>query len=147
MIVQFVESNEPLFWESGSGHNSSWRSSNILWSSRISKVTYLTSTHALLCWRGLRKKVPSMSGYRSNTSMGTLQSTQGTLEMCWLASVDRMKQRVSSFPWLPSSSICNRKTGLLRRRTTCPGGKWRYWSTSPLKFLDQILYDEVNVDW
>lgn len=30
MIVQFVESNNPLFWESGSGHSSSWRSFNSL---------------------------------------------------------------------------------------------------------------------
>lgn len=65
----------------------------------------LTSRQDLLCCLGLRKNVPSTSGYRSKTSMGESQRTQATRDMCMAARVDRMKQRVSSLPWLPSSSI------------------------------------------
>jgi hypothetical protein len=72
--------------------------------------SWLTSIQHLLCWRGLRKKVPSNRGYRSNTNIGDSQSTQATRDVCSAANVDSMKQRVSSLPWLPSSSICKTQT-------------------------------------
>lgn len=69
----------------------------------------LTSKQLLLCCLGLRKNVPSTNGYLSKTSMGVSQSTQATRDICIPANVDKMKHRVSSLPWLPSSSICNKK--------------------------------------
>lgn len=59
----------------------------------------------LACWIGVRKKVPSNSGYRSKTRSGWWQRTHAVLDVLWAASVDRMKQRVSSLPCRPSSSI------------------------------------------
>lgn len=74
---------------------------------------WITSTALLVCCRGLRKKVPSTSGYRSNTWRVSLQSAQDTFGLCWPARVERMKSRVSSLPWLPSSSIWNKEISLL----------------------------------
>lgn len=62
----------------------------------------------LACCRGLRKNVPSTSGYLSKTSICSSHRIHWTLDLPCEASVDRIKQRVSSLPWFPSSSICNK---------------------------------------
>lgn len=66
----------------------------------------LTSMHSLECWMGLRKKVPSTNGYRSYTNMTSLHRMQFMWVFLWAASDDKTNIRVSSFPCLPSSSIC-----------------------------------------
>ena len=77
-------------------------------SSMLKLKFQITSAQAVECCLGDRKNVPSTNGYLSKTSIGARQRTQDTLDHCNAASVDRMKHLVSSLPWLPSSSICNK---------------------------------------
>lgn len=73
---------------------------------------WLTSIQLFACCLGLRKKVPSTRGYLSKTSICSSHKMHWTRDRPSEASVDKMKQRVSSLPWLPSSSICNRKRNI-----------------------------------
>lgn len=66
-----------------------------------------TSMHSLECWMGLRKKVPSTSGYRSYTNIISLHKMHVMWVFLWAASEDRTNILVSSLPCFPSSSICN----------------------------------------
>lgn len=50
-----------------------------------------------------------MRGYLSYTFMGVLHKTHSTLDWWWAVKFDRTNDLISSFPWLPSSSICNKK--------------------------------------
>lgn len=68
----------------------------------------ITSMQDFECCIGLRKNVPSTNGYLSKTSICSSHKMHCTLERPCDANVDKMKQRVSSLPWLPSSSICNK---------------------------------------
>lgn len=101
----------------------------------------LTSMQLFACCRGLRKNVPSTSGYLSNTSSCSSQRTQCTLERPCDANVDRMKQRVSSFPWLPSSSVCNR-TNILCFDRHVNVYFWG-WGADVISAADQTLANEV----
>lgn len=72
------------------------------------KLIFLTPTsmHPGACCFGLRKNVPSTSGYLSKTNIGSSQSTHDTRLFWCCASDDKMNNLVSSLPWFPSSSIC-----------------------------------------
>lgn len=94
-------------WRWSISNSDTQRTVDILSFARLSArlAIELTSIHPWACFLGLRKKVPSTRGYRSNTSIGSSHSTHATRLFCWDASEDKMNRRVSSLPWLPSSSI------------------------------------------
>lgn len=67
---------------------------------------WFTSMQSGACCFGLKKNVPSTSGYRSNTNIESSHRTHVTRLLWCCASEERINKRVSSFPWFPSSSIC-----------------------------------------
>lgn len=73
----------------------------------------LTSMHSFECWIGLRKKVPSTSGYRSYTNIISLHKMHVMWVFLWAARDERTNILVSSLPCLPSSSICNDKKKMM----------------------------------
>lgn len=92
-LVHSIQSN--IFW-------------SILWNATIvwMNTQIHTSMQCLACCFGLKKNVPSTSGYLSKTSIGSSHKMHETrLRWCW-ANEDKMNRRVSSLPWFPSSSIC-----------------------------------------
>ena len=69
-------------------------------------INKLTGIALRPCWIGVRKKVPSIRGYLSNTRRAWWHKTQAVRHVRWVDKVDNMKLLVSSFPYRPSSSIC-----------------------------------------
>ena len=75
----------------------------------------LTSIHSFECWTGLRKKVPSTSGYRSYTSIISLHKMHVICVFLCAASDDKTNILVSSLPCFPSSSICKKKRRIVKK--------------------------------
>lgn len=129
---------------------------NVKICSKLSQIwTVLTSTLPLACLRGLRKNVPSMSGYLSYTFIGPLHNTHNTLDWWWAVRLDNTNDRISSFPWLPSSSIYKQKQKtrekLKNTNINLFNSAYFFPTSSPKMFLiktnKQTTSKRITVEW